>query len=124
MAACTDLVGATVALRLRLEGEPFRIRFPIRLPLPMIVTSYGTALSGPLAIDGLLAAATCRSDAGQHANLIRRLGWLRVVGVLSEPATWGRRPHRWTVAISAAQLAAALALIAHRREAGFAPEPA
>jgi hypothetical protein len=93
-----------VAVRHQLEGEPFRVRLPVRVPRPVELALFGTALSGPLAVDGLLVAL------GERPGVVRGLGWLRVVGVLSEPATWGRRRPRWTVVISAAQAAAGVAL--------------
>jgi hypothetical protein len=88
------------------------MRLPRRVPRAIELALFGTALSGPLVVDGaLLAGGRAGSPLGACTQ---RFGWLRLIGVLSEPATWGRRRPRWTMVISAAQLAAAVGLVRAR----------
>jgi hypothetical protein len=113
VATALDVVGAVVATRKRLVGEPLGIVAPRGLPPALVLAAWGTALSGPLTVDGVLLASTRPGDhaiARSHLPL-RVLGGLRLIGVLSEPATWGRRRPRWVVLLNVAQLGIAARLI-------------
>lgn len=116
-----DIVGGLVARRTGLVGEPFLVAAPASLPVPVVLVGWGTALSGPLVADVALVALGGAADRGRSdmRRPVRWLGVLRLVGVLSEPVTWGRRRPRWPMVLSAAQLLVAASLI----HAG-APAPA
>ena len=74
-ALATDLVGASVARRHDLVGEPLRIRLPVQLPTPVELTVWGSAVSAPLLMDAALILGSPR--------LRRSLGGLRLVGTLA-----------------------------------------
>ena len=58
-----------------------------------MVVGWGTALSGPLVADAVLLAVAPVADHGHPGarRAVVLLAALRLVGVLSEPVTWGRR---------------------------------
>ena len=112
-ALALDLVGAWQATRHRLIGEPFGVRPPRCLPEALVVAGWGTALSGPLVADAVLIALAPVADRGHPGarRAVALLAALRLVGVLSEPVTWGRRPPRRTMVVAAAHLALGMALL-------------
>lgn len=112
-AGALDLAGARLARRHELAGEPFRLTAPSALPRPVVLAGWGTALSAPWLVDVGLGALAVAADDGRPGarRWIRMLGWLRLVGVLGEPATWGRRRPRWVVLVSACHVALAAASI-------------
>ena len=112
-ATALDVVGAAVASRLGLVGEPLRITAPAWIPRPVVLVGFGSALSGPLAVDAALLRLAMVSGEGNAApsRWIGRFGWLRLAGVLAEPVTWGRRRPSWTMLLAGAQLATSVALI-------------
>lgn len=116
-AGALDLVGARLAVRLGMGAEPLRVSVPPTLPRSIVLAGWGTALSGPLLADVGLSTLACAADSGRHeaSGAIRILGWLRLTGVLAEPATWGRRRPRWVVLMSAGHMAVAVALIRSSR---------
>lgn len=59
-ALALDLVGARMAARHRLVGEPFGLPTPGLLPGVLVIPCWGTARSGPLVAD----AALVRGRAG------------------------------------------------------------
>jgi hypothetical protein len=121
-ALAVDLVGGLVARRSGLEGEPFLVVAPTAIPGPVLLLGWGTALSGPLLADAALVAFGHAADRGSQTMCrpVRWLGLLRLVGVLCEPVTWGRRRPRWTMALSGAQLVVACSLIRCARTASAA----
>ena len=106
MAWVTDAVGAAVARRHRLVGEPAMIRPPFELEGPLELTVWGTATSAPFLMDAALLVAP---PTGR-----RVLGALRIAGTLAEPVTWGRRRPRAAMLLSAAHLALGVALLRSR----------
>lgn len=108
-----DLVGARIATRHQLIGEPFRVTVPDSLPESVVLVAWGTALSGPLAVDGLLLVLARRSA---H-RAVAALAMVRLAGVLAEPVSWGRRPPRWTMVVSAAHVYLATQVLRHTRRA-------
>ena len=112
-----DLVGARIALRHGLVGEPLRIRLPDRVPTPVVLVGWGTALSAPWAMTAAHLALAAGPDAERTRAGTRALAWLGLAGVLSEPATWGRRRPRGAMLLSAAHLAVTLGFLhATRRD--------
>ena len=111
-----DALGAGRAWRRGLRGEPLGIACPVSLPFAVEVVVWGSAVSAPAAMDvvlGALVPAWCRGDPAA-TWMVRGLGWLRLVGTLSEPLTWRRRP--WPdVGVSAAHLLLASLLIRRSR---------
>ena len=106
-----DLVGARVALRHGLVGEPLRIRAPEWTPTPVVLVAWGTAVSAPWFMDAALTTLVAGDDEERCRRGARALGALRFAGVLVEPATWGRRRPRWAMALSAAHLGLAASLV-------------
>lgn len=115
-AGALDVGGARIALRRGLVAEPLRLVAPPAIPRPVVLAGWGTALSGPWLVDvGLAALAVAGRGRHNGERAIRALGWLRLLGVLAEPATWGRRRPRWVVLVSAGHVAVAAALIRSSR---------
>jgi hypothetical protein len=112
-ATALDLLGVCVARRRGLVGEPMRLTAPRSLPAVVVVAGFGTAVSGPLLVDVALAGLAPAADAGapRPRRAIRALAWLRLLGVLAEPITWGRRRPRSAMVLSAAHLAVAMSLV-------------
>lgn len=111
-----DALGAGRAWRHGRRGEPFGIASPVELPLAVEVVVWGSAVSAPVAMDIVLGALVPAWGRGEPAaaRMVRGLGWLRLVGTLSEPLTWRRRP--WPdVGLSAAHLLLASLLIRRSR---------
>ena len=106
-----DLVGARVAGRHALVGEPLRLRIPDRVAAPVVLVGWGTAVSAPWGMDALLVGLLAAADPEQARRGARALAGLRIAGVLAEPVTWGRRRPRWAMALSAAHLGLAGALL-------------
>ncbi len=105
-----DLVGARVARRHGLVGEPLRLRIPDRVPAPVVLVGWGTAVSAPWGMDALLVGLLA-GDPERARRGARALAVLRVAGVLAEPVTWGRRRPRWAMGLSAAHLGLGGALL-------------
>lgn len=116
-AAVLDVVGARVATGRGLVAEPLLITAPAFTPTAVVLAGWGTAVSGPLLVDVALLALGSRADEGQTAarRTIWVLGWLRLVGVLAEPATWGRRAPRWAMLLSTGHVAVAALMIHNAR---------
>jgi hypothetical protein len=112
-ALALDLVGAWLAARHHLIGEPLGIRPPRALPEALVVAGWGTALSGPLLADGVLIAVAPAADRAHPGarRAVALLAALRLAGVLSEPVTWGRRPPRRTMIVAAGHFAVGAALL-------------
>jgi hypothetical protein len=121
LAATTiDVVGAAVAIRHDLPGEPLGIRLPPSIPRPVELALWGTAVSAPFVTDAglaILAAADVRRHPAAAAA-ITALGILRLAGLAAEPATWGRRRPRSAVLLSAAHVPLALAIARAGRRSG------
>jgi hypothetical protein len=86
---------------------------PRSLPAVVVLAGFGTAVSGPLLADVALGGLASAADAGapRARRAIRALAWLRLLGVLAEPVTWGRRRPRSAMVLSAAHLAVAISLV-------------
>jgi hypothetical protein len=112
-ATVLDLFGVAVARRRGLVGEPLRLTAPASLPTLVVLAGFGTAVSGPLLVDVALGGLAPAADAGapRARAAIRTLAWLRLLGVLAEPITWGRRRPRSAMVLSAAHIAVAMALL-------------
>ena len=118
-ATALDVIGARIAVPRGLVGEPLLISVPAELPAGVVLAGWGTALSAPLLMDGALGALSLAGDSrGATSRAVRALGMLRLVGVLVEPVTWGRRAPRWAMLISVGHVAIAASLI---RQAGRPP---
>jgi hypothetical protein len=116
-AAAIDVVGTVVAQRHDLVGEPLGIRAPAAVPTPLVLAAFGTALSGPLLVDAALLLLARGAERGNSEArwAFRAVGWMRLGGVLSEPATWGRRGPRAAIGISLAHLVVAVQLLRELR---------
>ncbi|MGI8663842.1 MAG: hypothetical protein ACR2LQ_11640 [Acidimicrobiales bacterium] len=111
-AALLDVLGAAVAMRNReLRGEPYGISCPADLPFPIEVIVWGSATSGPVALDVAAFAASRRLPGRRMGLALAALGSLRAIGVLGEPATWGRRRSRLAVLLAICHLAVAGELV-------------
>ncbi len=112
-ALALDLVGARMATRHQLVAEPFGLPTPGRLPAALVIPGWGTALSGPLVADAALLAVAPAADRGDPAarRAVSALAALRLVGVVGEPVTWGRRPPRRTMVVAAGHVVLAAALL-------------
>ena len=82
-----DAVGATIAVRRDVRGEPFGIGASLDVRTPAVLVFWGSGLSAPLA--SLAGAAVARRI---WPRGLRTLGVVFAVGALSEPVFWGRRP--------------------------------
>jgi hypothetical protein len=82
-----DAMGAAVAMKHRITGEPFGIGASLDVRNPAVVVLWGTALSAPVTSLGL-AAVLYR----HRPEALRVLAAMFAMGALSEPAFWGRRP--------------------------------
>jgi hypothetical protein len=113
VAVALDLLGMRVAGRHGLVGEPLRIKAPASIPTGLVLAGWGTALSGPLLVDGVLGSLClpAREPSPAVNRAVRALGSLRLVGVLAEPVTWGRRAPRWTMLIAAGHVVVAVGLL-------------
>jgi hypothetical protein len=120
-AAGLDILGARVARRHGLIGEPLLVGPPRFVPAPLTTVVWGTALSGPLLIDAALLALTPAVAGGKAiaCRVVRAGGVVRLAGVLAEPVAWGRRRPRRAMLVAAAQLVVAAGLIG----AGRVPAP-
>lgn len=117
-AGVVDGLGAAVARRNLLAGEPFGIRLPVAVPLGVELALWGSATSAPLVMDVAVYCLTRRSPIDRRrARALVGLGLLRLVGVACEPATWGRR--RSTIA-SAAMVPCHLAIATSQVAVGVA----
>jgi hypothetical protein len=79
-----DTVGAVVAHRHRVGGEPFGVGGGLDVRNPAVLFFWGSGLSAPVV--SLIAAAA----AHRHPRVLRVLAV--VFGALAEPVFWGRRP--------------------------------
>lgn len=81
-----DAIGAIVAVRRRVAGEPLGIGASLDVRRPTVVILWGTGHSAPLA--SLAGALVVRRV---WPPGLRALGAVFVAGALSEPVFWGRR---------------------------------
>jgi hypothetical protein len=112
-AAVLDALGAATAWRCRLVGEPFGIRSPVSMPFAVELVVWGSATSAPPVLDVAalyMSRRVPRSRRGVVGAVA--LGALRGIGVLSEPASWGRRRSPAAVVLAACHLGVAGALMA------------
>ena len=103
-----DAVGAIVATRHRIAGEPFGVGRSLDPRRPHVSVLWGTGLSAPLASLAAVAAAAVWRPA-----LLRPAGAVFALGALSEPVVWGRRPCSWPAGVGVmghVALAAAMSL--------------
>lgn len=84
---------AVAATRPDLPGEPFGVRVPgpVRTHLAL---GLGSAIAAPWPMPAIAMWAAVRGDPASTlaARTTTAIGLGVVVGILSEPATWGRRP--------------------------------
>lgn len=92
-AASTVYATAVAASRPDLPGEPFGLRAPggVRTHLAL---GLGSAISAPWPMPAIAMWAAVRGDPGSiwAARTTTIVGIGMLAGILSEPATWGRRP--------------------------------
>jgi hypothetical protein len=120
-AAVLDALGAATAWRGRLVGEPFGIRTPVSLPFAVELVVWGSATSAPPVLDVAAIYLSRRVLRSRRAGVgVVALGALRGLGVLGEPASWGRRRSRAAVVLAIGHLGVAGAMMAAGREAGAA----
>ena len=110
---------AVAATRPDLPGEPFGVRVPGRVRTHLAL-GLGSALAAPWPMPAIAMWAAVRGDPASTwaARTTTAIGIGVVVGILSEPATWGRRPtpptHRANVALGLAIGAAMASAGAYR----------
>jgi hypothetical protein len=94
-AASTAYATALAATEPDLPGEPFGLRVPggVRTHLAL---GLGSAISAPWPMPAIAMWAAVRGDPGSvwAARTTTIVGIGILAGILSEPATWGRRPAR------------------------------
>lgn len=97
---------AVAATRPDLPGEPFGVRVPgpVRTHLAL---GLGSAVAAPWPMPAIAMWVAVRGDPSSTwaARTTTAIGIGVVAGILSEPATWGRRPpptHRANVALGLA----------------------
>ncbi len=121
-AVVLDAVGAVVAQRKGLVGEPFGVTFPFAGPPGVELVVWGSATSAPAVMDAAalyLAGRSQRHSADpRDAKLMTALGLCRLVGVTCEPATWGRRPSKLATMMAPCHAALAASQIALGLRAG------
>lgn len=108
-----DAVGATIAVRQRVPGEPLGIGASLDVRRPAVLIFWGTGLSAPLA--SLAGALVVRRI---WPGGLRAFGLVFAFGALSEPAFWGRRSCSVLgrlVLVLHVVLAAAIAIVPHDR---------
>ena len=81
-----DAVGATIAVRERVAGEPLGIGASLDVRRPAVLLFWGTGLSAPLA--SLAGALVVRRI---WPSGLRAVGLVFGLGALTEPVFWGRR---------------------------------
>lgn len=90
-----------------LPGEPFGLRVPGRVRTHLAL-GLGSAIAAPWPMPAIAMWAAMRGDPGSTwaARTTTTIGIGMLGGILSEPATWGRRPtppmHRVNVALGLA----------------------
>jgi hypothetical protein len=85
--AVVDLIGASVAQRHRVAGEPLGIGARLDVRRPMVLVLWGSGLSAPL---WSLPAAAFAERARPGSIRLFAVAW--AAGALCEPVFWGRRP--------------------------------
>jgi hypothetical protein len=111
-AICSAL-GAAVALREDIPGEPLGIRVPGSVAAHL-ATGWGSALSAPapMQVAVLAAAFLARPGLAWPRRTLTGIGVAGFAGMLVEPVTWGRRSRsRAVAAMVPLNLASAAALI-------------
>ena len=81
-----DAVGAVVAVRHRVAGEPFGIGGSLDVRRPTVLIFWGSGHSAPLV--SLAGALVLRR---RWPSVLRALGVVFAAGALCEPVFWGRR---------------------------------
>jgi hypothetical protein len=90
-----------------LPGEPFGLRIPGRVPTHLAL-GIGSAIAAPWPMPALALWAAVRGSPSSAwaARTTTIIGIGTLSGIMSEPATWGRRPtppmHRGNVALGLA----------------------
>ena len=105
-----DLVGAVVAHRNDVRGEPLGVGRSLDVRRPGVVLLWGTGLSPPL-LSLPVAAVVSR-----WPSRLRVLAALFAVGGMMEPVFWGRRPcplHARVLVAAHVSLATILAVVAN-----------
>ena len=105
--AANQVVGAAVARKHDLVGEPLGLRLPAVVPGPLELACWGTAISGPLVFAPILVGGRRRPE-------LRWLAALMVAGQLVEPVVWRRRRPRAATAVIAVNLVLSGALAVSR----------
>lgn len=111
--AATAAYGSVVGIREDVPGEPFRRRWPGRVPTQGCRRD-GLRHGGSLAHAGGHARRRRGVPAGSQlpARVCVGMGVAVLVGTLSEPVTWGRRPLSGSVALAIAlHLVSGVALV-------------
>lgn len=117
--ASTVYATAVAATEPDLPGEPFGLRIPGRVRTHLAL-GLGSALVAPWPMPALAMWAALRGNPSSTwaARTTTTIGIGTVSGILSEPATWGRRPtppmHRGNVALGLAIGAAMVWAGSHR----------
>jgi hypothetical protein len=110
---------AVAATEPDLPGEPFGRRIPGRVRTHLAL-GLGSAIAAPWPMPAIAMWAAVRGDPGSTwaARTTTTIGIGTLGGILSEPATWGRRPtppmHRGNVALGLAIGAAMVSVGTHR----------
>lgn len=117
--ASTVYATAVAATEPDLPGEPFGVRVPGRVRTHLAL-GLGSAIAAPWPMPAIAMWAAVRGDPGSPwaARTTTAIGVGTVAGILSEPATWGRRPtrsvHRVNLALGLAMGAAMVSAGIHR----------
>ena len=91
--ASTAYTTAVAATEPDLPGEPFGLRVPGRVRTHLAL-GLGSAISAPWPMPAIAMWAAVRGNPGSAwaARTTTIVGIGMLAGILSEPATWGRRP--------------------------------
>jgi hypothetical protein len=94
-AASTAYTTAVAATEPDRPGEPFGLRVPGRVRTHLVI-GLGSAISAPWPMPAIAMWAAVRGSPGSAwaARTTTLVGIGILAGILSEPATWGRRPSR------------------------------
>lgn len=116
----STVYGTTLAaIHPELPGEPFGLRVPGRVRTHLAL-GLGSALAAPWPMPAMAMWAALRGDSRSTwaGRITTTIGIGVLSGILSEPATWGRRPtppmHSVNVALGLAAGAAMVSAGTHR----------